>query len=252
MKLEARQLHKKRDKYTKREKNAVGRMRVILKSQDPQYPDTQLLVMMDVGDANQLRNKINKSLKRIGINCQMLVKDDNQAFDIWNCKLTKDYIAKFGINHDPIQDRDSDRLGFEDVFDMTHIVNEVMDAQKVNGNVIVKYDNLDRDIVVREGDMPLTKNLWHFQYHLVKKDKFANPLFIDDILVSKGLGRKQFREENPQAYDVTVIEKEEEPVTPTMFSQDLDLIAKLRARKRKPQVQEITDRKSPYSIREGA
>ena len=268
-KFTARNVQTCAPRYSEEEREAEGRMRVLFKRLDPEYPDAIDCFETEQGEMKTVRNRINKVLNKSGISCKMLIKDN--GFDAWGCKLTQKYMDEYGVSYNPLSDElmhdISNECGLHDFVEVAKVINEVFDDRGLLGdvdNIIVVpawggREELTKEIPIRrvkEGSRILARQVSEPGYAdlawIVMQSEGADVVFFADVFHNKEKGGrprfwkdlqerrdKEFRERKmtlEKAWDKAKAKKEEKKPEPKPEDDLRERLMKLKFGVRAPVV----------------
>ena len=106
-------------------------------------------------ELDRVRKDLNDEMLQRGIDCSVF-ELSSTSLNLTDCRLTREYIDKYGYNLSPHTDRRGSILGWEDWVEFNDALNDVMDRHGMSGNA----HSLAGKFRIRNGDQRLSRDDW--------------------------------------------------------------------------------------------
>lgn len=177
-------------KYTKEIRELSGRVISLLRRNDPSLKPEAIDCNFPTNvEHDAVRQQLSKELFTGGVYCS-IDQTSKTSLNLSGCRLTKEYVDKYGYNISPYTQRRGRILGWEDWVFVNDAINNVLDRNTVSANV----KSLHGRFVIRTGIDRFSESDWED----VKYDNvgsMVNPVNRGDAWQSEGLGREGWLEE---------------------------------------------------------
>ena len=140
-------------------------------------------------ELDRIRQDLNDEMLQRGIDCSVF-ELTGTSINLSDCRLTREYIDKYGYNQSPHTGRRGGILGWQDWVEFNDALNDVMDRHGMSGNA----SSLGGKFKIRSGDQRFTEKDWR-DLEQENVGSYMQPVAREDAWDSEGRGRQGWRDD---------------------------------------------------------